>query len=76
MVSLFCQRRWQDKFLPGIILATFVTLLPIATFVQDPTVVFLGFLPIVIDVYISACAIFDRADRAKFFLKASDGTII
>ncbi|PON22854.1 hypothetical protein TGAM01_v208334 [Trichoderma gamsii] len=74
--SLFCQRRWQDNFLPGTIVATFVTLLPIATFVQDQTWVFLGVLPIVIDVFIAACAVIDYIDQKRFFPKASDTNII
>ncbi|KAL7897758.1 hypothetical protein HDV63DRAFT_376135 [Trichoderma sp. SZMC 28014] len=74
--SLFCQRRWQENFLPVIIVATFVTLLPIATFVQDPTIVFLGLLPIVIDVYISACAIFHYAEQARFLSQVSGNIMV
>lgn len=61
MLSVFGQRRWKQGYLPGIIVATFTTLLPVATLVRDPTVVFLGLLPLVIDVYTSACLVFDYA---------------
>lgn len=61
MLSVFGQRRWKQGHLPGIIVATFITLLPIATLVRDPTMVFLGLLPLVIDVYTSACLVFDYA---------------
>ncbi|KAL6892381.1 hypothetical protein GGI43DRAFT_413914 [Trichoderma evansii] len=59
--SLYCQHRWKQKFLPGIIIATFTTLLPIATLVQDPAMVFIGLLPIIIDIYTLACLVFDYA---------------
>lgn len=59
--TLFSQPRWKTQFLPQIITATLVTLLPLATLVRDPATVFLRLLPIVTDVYISACYILDCA---------------
>lgn len=38
MFSVFGQHRWKQRFLPGVIVATFITLLPLATLVRDPTI--------------------------------------
>lgn len=59
--TLFSQPRWKNQFLPQIITATLITLLPLATLVRDPATVFLRLLPIVTDVYITACYILDCA---------------
>lgn len=72
MLSVFGQRRWKRGYLPGIIVATFTTLLPIATLVRDPTMVFLGLLPLVIDVYTSACLVFDYAYEKGKGLRSRD----
>ncbi|KAL7933413.1 hypothetical protein V8C35DRAFT_304297 [Trichoderma chlorosporum] len=59
--GLFSLPRWNDQFLHKVILATIITLLPLASIVRDPATVFLRLLPIVTDFYISACYIFDCA---------------
>lgn len=59
--TLFSQPRWKNQFLPQIITATLITLLPLAALVREPATVFLRLLPIVTDVYISACYILDCA---------------
>lgn len=75
--SLFCQREWKDKFLHATIVAAFITLLPIATIVRDPALVFLGFLPTVIDIYASICLFFEYACQKKVFdQETSDSNII
>ncbi|KAL6864386.1 hypothetical protein J3F83DRAFT_741580 [Trichoderma novae-zelandiae] len=58
--SLFTkQPRWTTRFLPRIIMATLVTLLPLATVTRDPTTVFVRLLPVVTDLYVVAALLVD-----------------
>ncbi|KAL7950978.1 hypothetical protein V8C42DRAFT_308127 [Trichoderma barbatum] len=67
--SLFGQSRWKTQFLPQIIMATFITLLPLAAIIRDPTTIFLRLLPIVTDIYICVALILHYARGGKLRFK-------
>ncbi|KAL6789944.1 hypothetical protein J3E68DRAFT_91863 [Trichoderma sp. SZMC 28012] len=69
--SLFNQPRWKTQFLPHIIMATLITLLPFATITRDPTTVFLRLLPIVTDIYTFATVAIDYARERKLRFRSS-----
>ncbi|KAL7808369.1 hypothetical protein V8C44DRAFT_336214 [Trichoderma aethiopicum] len=66
LFSLFNnQSRWKTQFLPRIIMATLLTLLPLAAYTRDPTTVFVRLLPAVADTYVLAALLIDSVSRRR-----------
>ncbi|KAL7950980.1 hypothetical protein V8C42DRAFT_308131 [Trichoderma barbatum] len=59
VLRLFSRPRWRDKYLSQTLTTTFITLIPLASVIQDPATVFLRVLPTIIDVCASACLALD-----------------